>query len=991
VRHNEKGIIFKSSKHIDVKPKSTITPNKETAGLNTVKFPIVGIGASAGGLEALEQFLSNVPKNGGIAYVVIQHLDPTQKGMLPELLQRITSMEVFQAKDHMIVKPNCVYVIPPNKSMSILKGALYLFNPVEVRGLRLPIDYFFRSLADDRKESAVGVILSGMGSDGSLGLRAIKEKNGIVMVQDPSTAKFDSMPRNAIDSVLVDVVAPANELPVKLMSFLKHIPIVKSDLETDTQNKSALEKIIILLQTQTGNDFSLYKKNTVYRRIERRMSVHKLDKISSYVHLLQENPKEVDILFKELMIGVTNFFRDPVIWEKLKESVIPTIINNTQAGSILRAWIPGCSTGEEAYSLAIVFKEALEIINPNGGFSLQIFATDLDNDAIEIARKGLFPANIIADVTPARLNRFFNKTEEGYRINTEIREMIVFAQHNIIMHPPFTKIDILSCRNLLIYLDAELQKKLLGLFYYSINPEGIMVLGSSETLGTQSHLFTPVDAKLKIYKRYISGVPTPELFDFPSSFSRTKPINIEKQIPAKSTPSIESLANQLLLQQFSPPGVLVTDKGDIVYISGPTGKYLEPAVGKANLNIFAMLREGLRNEFSVAFHKAIKTKEAVVLHNLKVGANGASQTVNIKIQWIDKPDTLNGMVMIIFTDMPGVAEIKTKVNTRKKNLNSARELELNEELKHTREEMQNTLEEMQTSQEELKSTNEELQSTNEELQSTNEELTSSKEEMQSLNEELQTVNAELQSKLDDFSRVNNDMKNLLNSTDIATLFLDKDLNIRRYTNEATKIFKLIKSDVGRPFTDQVSELVYPELPTDALEVLRTLTFIKKQIPTLDGRWFSIRIMPYRTFDDRIDGLVITFFNISDLKQLESELHETVQMHRLILNSSSDVIIKLSAGFEILEYNPAAEEFFAKKYKVALNHNFIQMFVPEKDQKKTEKDLTKLLMSRQDEKFDMQVIAAGSQMSAVEWSVNVLLNNLREPTGMIIITKNTTKP
>jgi len=566
-----------------VKPKSTIKPNKKTDELNKAKFPIVGIGASAGGLEALEQFLGNVPKNSGMAYVVIQHLDPTQKGMLPELLQRISAMEVFQAKDHLKVRPNCVYVIPPNKSMSILKGILYLFDPIEVRGLRLPIDYFFRSLAEDAHEYSVGVILSGMGSDGSLGLRAIKEKNGIVIVQDPASAKYDSMPRNAIDSILVDLVAPANELPDKLMSFLKHIPVVKTDLEIDIQNKSALDKIIILLRTQTGNDFSLYKKNTVYRRIERRMSVHKLDKISSYVRFLQENPKEVDILFKELMIGVTNFFRDAAIWEKLKETVIPTIINNMQAGSTLRAWIPGCSTGEEAYSIAMIFKEALEKINSHGGFSLQIFATDLDNDAIEIARKGLFPANIIADVTPARLTRFFNKTEEGYRVNTEIREMIVFAQHNIIMHPPFTKIDILSCRNLLIYMDAELQKKLLGVFYYSINQEGIMVLGSSETLGTQSHLFTPVDAKLKIYKRSITRAATPELFDFSSSYSRTKQINIEKQMPAKPALNIETLANQLLLQQFSPPGVLVTDKGDIVYISGPTGKYLEPAVGKFSL------------------------------------------------------------------------------------------------------------------------------------------------------------------------------------------------------------------------------------------------------------------------------------------------------------------------------------------------------------------------------------------------------------------------
>ncbi|HKI89150.1 MAG TPA: chemotaxis protein CheB, partial [Draconibacterium sp.] len=404
-----------------------VSLKEKKPGLNTRKFPIVGIGASAGGLEALEQLLRNVPENSGMAYVVVQHLDPTQKGMLPELLQRVSKIKVYQVEDRMKVKPNCVYVIPPNKSMSILKGVLYLFEPIEARGMRLPIDFFMRSLADDQKEFAIGIILSGMGSDGSIGIRAIKEKNGIALVQEPETAKFDSMPRNAIHSGLVDVVAPPKEILLKLIEFLKHIPTVKTDRTVGKNNKSALEKIIILLRSHTGNDFSLYKKNTVYRRIERRMGVHKINEINSYVHFLQENPKEVHILFKELMIGVTNFFRDPLVWEKLKETVIPAKVNKQQTGSIIRAWIPGCSTGEEAYTLAIVFKEVVEKINPHGGFSLQVFATDLDNEAIETARKGIFPVNIEADVSPGRLSRFFTKTEDGYRINTEIRETIVFA------------------------------------------------------------------------------------------------------------------------------------------------------------------------------------------------------------------------------------------------------------------------------------------------------------------------------------------------------------------------------------------------------------------------------------------------------------------------------------------------------------------------------------------------------------------------------------
>jgi two-component system, chemotaxis family, CheB/CheR fusion protein len=961
----------------------------KTSDSDAGKFPIVCIGASAGGLDAFEQFLGNVPENSGMAYIIIQHLDPTQQGMLPELLQRICKMQVSQVKDRMTVKPNNVYVIPPNKSMSILKGILYLFDPIETRGLRLPIDFFLNSLGDDQKEYGVGVILSGMGSDGSTGVRALKDKNGIVVVQEPSDAKYDSMPRNAIDSTTVDIVAPASELPVKLLEYLKQTHTVISEIDIEIKDQSALDKIIIILRAQTGNDFSLYKKNTIYRRIERRMDVHKIDKIAAYVGFLQENPKEVDILFRELLIGVTNFFRDPAVWEMLEETVLPEMIKNQPEGTVLRAWVAGCSTGEEAYSLAIVFKEALEKNNPYGGISIQIFATDLDNEAIETARKGLFSNKITTDVSAKRLARFFYVTEDGYRVNNEIREMVVFAKHNIILHPPFTKIDILTCRNLLIYMDAELQKKLLGLFYYSINPEGYMVLGSAETLGSQSHFFDSLDNKLKIYKRNVTN-QTPELFDFPSSFSRTKPTNVEPMIPVKATSSIQTLADQLLLQHFSPPGVLVNDKGDIIYISGRTGKYLEPAVGKANMNIFAMLRDGLQNEFPAAFRQAILKKEPVNLHNIKVGTNGGTQYVNVIIQWIEKPAALRDMVMIIFKDVPKVTGFKEPGKKGEKNWNDIKQLELEKELQHAREEMQSTLEEMQTSQEELKSTNEELQSTNEELQSTNEELTTSKEEMQSLNEELQTVNAELLSKVEDFSRVNNDMKNLLNSTDIATLFLDKELNIRRYTNEATKIFKLIKSDIGRPFTDQVSDLVYPELATDALEVLRTLVFIQKQITTSDGRWFSTRIMPYRTYDDRIDGLVITFFNISDHKQLEVELNETRQMHSLLLNRSVDVVIKLSTDWKILEYNAEAERFLGQKRKDVLNRDFFQLFVPESNQNKAEKELNKLLKEGENTNYAMSVQAANGQRINVEWSVNILINSLDIPTGIIIIAKNTTK-
>jgi two-component system CheB/CheR fusion protein len=838
----------------------------------------VGIGASAGGLDALEQFFGNMPKDNGMAFVVVQHLDPTHVGIMPELLQRTTQMIVEQVTDHLKVLPNHVYVIPPNTSMSVLKGHLFLFEPIELRGLRLPIDHFFRSLAEDQQEKSIGIVLSGMGSDGSLGLKAIKEKNGISLVQDPLTAKFDGMPQSAINAANIDIVASADELPSKLIAYLNRKPGILQKPEIDDKSKTNLEKIIILLRSQTGHDFSLYKKNTLFRRIERRMSVHQISKIANYVRFLQENPKELEILFKELLIGVTNFFRDTVVWDKIKEEILPELFNELPNGHALRAWVVGCSTGEEAYSLAMIFKEATENLELGKNFSLQIFASDIDSDAIEIARKGLFNTNALTAVSAERIAQFFTKDGDLYRVNSNIREMVVFAPHNVIKDPPFTKLELLTCRNLLIYMEPVLQKKLMNLFHYSLNSGGVMLLGSSENENSQNMQFTPIDPKLKIYKR--ASIPTDNnLLGFPSSFSHKSIQPLEDTKPTKAIENIQTLADQLLLQQFAPASVLINQEGDILYITGRTGLYLEPAAGKANMNIYAMAREGLRNELPGAIRKAKQNYEPTKLQNIKVGTNGGTQFVNITIQCIENPGSMKGLIMIVFYDMPTPTAISAKrLKTGKYSpIDDNRELEL--ELQRTREELQSTREEMQTTQEELKSTNEEMQSTNEELQSTNEELTTSKEEMQSLNEELQTINAELQSKIVDYIAANNDMKNLLNSTDIATLFLDKDLNIRRYTDQLTKLFKLRQTDIGRPFTDMVTDLDYPEMTKHAKNVLNTLVYKETAVSTHDGRWFSVRIMPYRTFDDRIDGLVITLIDITKSKNMETELEKTIGVLR----------------------------------------------------------------------------------------------------------------
>jgi two-component system CheB/CheR fusion protein len=838
----------------------------------TKEFPIVGVGASAGGLEALEQFFSHMPDDPGMAFVVIQHLDPTRTGIMPELLQRITSMKVFQASDHLKVQPNCVYVIPPNKSISILNSTLLLFEPVEVHGLRLPIDIFFRSLANDRQEKSIGIILSGMGSDGSLGLKAIKEKNGIVLVQEPATAKFDGMPNSAMAAVIADIVAPADELPARLIAFLKFLPVVVPKPEIDDKNKSNLDKIIILLREQSGHDFSLYKKNTLFRRIEKRKGIHQIEKINNYVRFLQENPSEREILFKELLIGVTSFFRDAAVWEMLKETILPALLKEIPNGYLFRVWVPGCSTGEEAYSIAIIFKEVIEKIKASKTLNIQIFATDLDQDAIEIARKGTFVSNIIADVSPERMNRFFTAEAGGYRINTSIREMVVFASQNVIKDPPFTKLDMLTCRNLLIYMEAELQRKMIALFNYSLNPGGIMVLGSAESLGNYKEGFEVLDSKLKIFKRTVSPL-VGELIDFPSSFYHSKSMETQSKKSTQVIENLQSFADQIILQRFAPASVLVNEQGDIYYITGHTGKYLEPAAGKTNWNVHAMAREGLRQVLPGLFRKALHSYDAITERNVRIGSEMNAPMLNVTVQRIESPESVKGMVMVVF------AEIHTMVENSVKNPKSVKRLvgtqykEIENELQQSNEELRSLREEMQTSQEELKSTNEELQSTNEELQSTNEELTTSKEEMQSLNEELQTVNMELQSKVQEYARASDDMKNLLNSTEIATLFLDKELNIRRYTDQIINVFKLRNADIGRPFTDLVSDLQYPEIESDARQVLKTLAFVESSVATNDDRWFKVRIMPYRTLEDRIDGLVMTFLDITKAKKLELELKE----------------------------------------------------------------------------------------------------------------------
>lgn len=836
--------------------------------------PIVGIGASAGGLEALDRFLGQVPPDSGLAFVVILHLDPRHKGHLAELLQRSTTLQVEQVGESVRVVPNHVYLIPPNTDLSLRQGVLHRVAPAPMHGQHLPIDVFFRSLAQDRQEHSIGLVLSGMGHDGTLGLRAIRDAGGLTLVQDPAEARFDDMPRSAIAAGLADIVAPAGDLYGQLLTCLRQArpprPVPPPSATPDD-----LDRVIVLLRNHTGHDFSLYKKSTLQRRIERRRHLHQLDEIAHYVRYLQDNPLEREQLFKELLIGVTSFFRDPAAWVHLRDVVIPELLERQPHGTQLRAWIAGCSTGEEAYSLGIVFREALERLSPPQSHSLQIFATDLDPEAIARARQGLYPPSISAVVSPERLQRFFTLEDgNGYRIGKEVRELVIFAEQNVVQDPPFTRIDLLICRNLLIYMTTELQRQLLSLFHYSLNPGAVLFLGSAETVSGSRECFSTLDGKWRFFRRETPSLgQVPMHFNFPT----LKALPADSSATAGRTQPIDlkALLDQVLLERVTPVTVLANPHGEILYTTGRTGQYLEPPVGHASLNLFVMAREGLREILPGLCRQAQQRPEGepVLQRGVRVRTNGSFQRVDVAVHDLRAPEPLRGMLLVVFEDAPEPAARRRRTRAGDTAQPPAPE---DLEIQRLREALQSTREQMQTSQEELKSANEELQSTNEELQSTNEELTTSKEEMQSLNEELQTVNTELQAKVDDLSRVNDDMKNLLDSTEIATLFLEEDLRIRRFTSQAAKLINLIPGDVGRPITHIASEVLYPELAQDVAEVLRTLVFSEKLIGTQDGRWFNARILPYRTLDNRIDGVVVTLVDMTKAKRLENELRQALK-------------------------------------------------------------------------------------------------------------------
>jgi two-component system CheB/CheR fusion protein len=829
-------------------------------------LPIVGLGASAGGLEAFEAFFTAMPPDSGIAFVLVSHLDPIHVSIMPELIRKRTKMEVLPIKDGMRVQPDTVYVVPPNQDLSILNGVLQLMEQSKPRGVNLPIDGFFQALARDQGANATAIIFSGTGADGTLGIKAIKGEAGMVMVQDEGSAKYDGMPRSAIGTGLVDYILPPAEMPGQLLKDLRHkVHATTATILADGERMpDTLQKISILLRNRTGHDFSLYKKNTILRRIERRMHVHQIDTVEDYILYLQKSAVELDILFKELLIGVTSFFRDPRAFDKLREN-LRELLGEKPDGYTMRVWVAGCSSGEEAYSVAILLEEVMEELGRH--FNVQIFATDIDADAVNAARAGIFPDSIAANVNAARLKRWFSKEENHYRVKKSIREMLVFAVQSIIKDPPFTRLDLLCCRNLLIYLGPELQKKLIPIFNYSLKPDGLLFLGSSESIGQASELFVSLDKKWKIYRRKQALAVGRPVLSFPVSPAKAEnegqaqPENIKEAEELSAFQLVETILRQVDV----PPCVIIDEANNIVYLHGRTGRYLEPATGKVSINILEMARPGLKKDLAAAIRGAATNKQEYVRKGVAIEQNGGHLTIDLTVKPVHGHSALRGLMMVNFKEKaPPAKKESPSTQVRRSKENSAVET-LEQELRHTRENLQSTIEELETS-------NEELQSTNEELQSTNEELQTSTEELQSLNEEAVTVNAELQSRLDELSTTNDDMKNLLDNTHIATIFLDLDLGVRRFTPKAVDIIPLAAIDSGRPISHFATALIDTDLAADAHDVLQDLGMKEKEVRSKDGAVYRMRVQPYRTVNNVIDGVVITFEDITALKEPEAALN-----------------------------------------------------------------------------------------------------------------------
>jgi two-component system CheB/CheR fusion protein len=931
------------------------------------EFLIVGMGASAGGLETLEEFFKAMPEKPGMAFVIVQHLDPTHKSLMVQLLKKHTEMTVLEVKDNTQVVPNHVYVIPPNKDMAIFNGILHLMDPTAARGFRKPIDFFFRSLAEDQTEKAVGIILSGTGTEGALSLKDIKGHGGLALVQDPETAKYDGMPKSAIKAGVQDFILPVNQMPEMLLKYSKNRMFKLEVIPTkESTARELLEKVFILLRNATGCNFGDYKSTTIIRRIEKRMALNQIDKLETYIRYLQKNKNEVLKLFNELLIGVSSFFRDKEAFLEIENSVIPQIIRNKEEGEVIRVWVAGCSTGEEAYSLAILFDQA--ILEQRKDLRVQIFASDLDKKAIMFARQGVYPNSIAGDISPKHLSQYFRSDTSSYRIKKEIRDQIVFAEHNLIKDPPFSKLDMVSCRNLLIYLNLKAQKKVFSIFNYALNSGGILFLGTSESLGEFDRLFDVLDRKHKIFRH--KNVTSEKVSDIGHLFKDPFPkkdisVPILKRVRHES---MASLTEKMLLATYAPACAIINHKGDAVYFFGNTGKYLQPSPGEARLNIVDMAREGLKSELQSIISKFLKSKMPEVRQNIKVKTNGFIQVIDLKIRPLEQLGTVEDFIMVTFEEKNQIAT-SSKDFKKTEPEDTSEIIALEQELEATKEYLRSTIEQLELSNEELKSSNEELQSSNEELQSTNEEMETSKEELQSVNEEIVTVNTELQEKINELALAYDDMSNLLASTEIGTIFLDSQLHIKRFTPSMSKIINLIGSDVGRPFDHLSSNLIYNGILEDVQNVLAKFTPIKKSVKSLDNIWYLMQIMPYRTSENVIEGVVITFVDITSEKLLAEELKMVNENYAHLLEMTGTIVYTQDLN---LNYNSIANIHHDLQFKTMLGKSDKDFFSQE-DATKLEK-LKKAVLKTGHAKRETISLKIGGHLRFFDLKVRPILEN-----------------
>jgi two-component system CheB/CheR fusion protein len=877
-----------------------------------VPCPVVGVGASAGGLEALQGLFAHVQANLKAAFIVVQHRASDRTSVMLSLLEKHTELVVKDITDDMKVEPGTIYLAPANKDIFILNGVLFCSDMSAHTGIHLPIDSFLRSLAQDEAERAICIILSGTGSDGTLGVKEIKAAGGMVMAQEESQAKYDSMPRSAIDTGTVDFILPVEKMGEQLAQYISHPFLTRRKAPgLERRFESQLQKIFVLIRTETGHDFSHYKRNTIQRRIARRLAVHQIETLDQYVRLLQENEGEVKVLARELLITVTSFFRDSEAFEALAEHVIRPLIEQRPPDSTLRVWVAGCATGEEAYSVAMLMQE--EMTKANKRFATQIFATDLDEESIETARRGLYPKSIAADVSAERLRRFFTEENSSYKVKGTLREMLVFATHNLIKDAPFSKLDLLCCRNVLIYMDGTLQKKLIPLFHYTLDVGSYLFLGESESVGTFADLFAPVDARHKIFRRKPAEAGYEPEGQMPFAHL-TEQARDEKTVQKKPAQDVSSVAEKIILRDYSLPCVLVDGDFNVVYFNGDTSCYLAQPGGRPTFNLIQMARPEVHYRLSLLLKRAFHEKHVAVERDIQVRVNDHYLDIDIVARPVIEPGFGDNLMLVVFKSKqkekkPGEEGAAPVALPEQKKDTRIRELE--QELQSTKEYLQTTIEELETSNEELKSSNEELQSTNEELQSTNEELDTSREELQSTNEELRTVNSEHQQKIDELSKLYDDLNNLLGTTEIATLFLDNDLRIRRFTPATRRLFRLIDRDIGRPLGDISSMLTHEDLASDIRSVLETLTRIEKEVSVEDdaNACYRMRIVPYRTGENIIEGAVVTFVDIADYKKAVVLAAEAGSAFEAIVETIREPLLILDTNLNVVGANPAFYRFF----------------------------------------------------------------------------------